>query len=71
MWQFHTEQMCGFLHTKQFYWCPLGKKKGIQSGSGGKDGVENAKEFTDQASIFGSIKRCTWYNATISNNVVE
>jgi len=51
--------MCGFLHTKQFYWCPLGKKKGIQSGSGGKDGVENAKEFTDQASIFGSIKRCT------------
>ena len=40
-------------------WCPLGKKKGIQRGAGGQDGVENAKEFTGQASILGSTKGYT------------
>jgi hypothetical protein len=35
------------------------KQKGRQKGAGGKDVVENAKEFTDQASILGNTKGCT------------
>jgi len=37
----------------------MGKKKWIEKGVGGKDGVKNAKEFTDEASILGSTKGCT------------